>query len=103
MDYLKARAYSYTGNDPNSRNLRATAPLVWKIIEDSKAEGLETLDLWGIAPIGSGKDHPWAGFSEFKHSFGGKEVAYTGTWEIPIARVKYHSHSIAKKLLRLVK
>jgi lipid II:glycine glycyltransferase (peptidoglycan interpeptide bridge formation enzyme) len=103
MDYLTSRAYSYTGNDPSSRNLRATAPLVWKIIEDSKAEGLESLDLWGIAPLGSDKNHPWAGFSEFKHSFGGTEVFYSGTWEIPISKVKYHSHRIAKQLLRSIK
>jgi len=43
MDYFTTRAYSYTGNDPNLRNLRATAPLVWKIIEDSKADGLNVL------------------------------------------------------------
>jgi lipid II:glycine glycyltransferase (peptidoglycan interpeptide bridge formation enzyme) len=100
MDYQKTRAYSYTGNDPNSRNLRATAPLVWKIILDSRTEGFDFLDLWGIAPISAGKDHPWAGFSEFKRSFGGKEVFYSGTWELPIHLLKYNAHRLAKKLTK---
>ena len=99
MDYQKSRAYSYTGNDPNKRNLRATAPLVWKIILDSRSEGFDSLDLWGEAPIGASKTHPWAGFSEFKRSFGGREVFYSGTWELPINSFKYHTHQLAKKLL----
>lgn len=100
MDYFSTRAYSYTGNDPESRNLRATAPLVWKIIEDSRADGFERFDLWGIAPVGSSSKHPWAGFSEFKRSFGGSELFYSGTFEIPIAKLKYHTHRIAKQIAR---
>jgi lipid II:glycine glycyltransferase (peptidoglycan interpeptide bridge formation enzyme) len=103
MDYQKTRAYSYTGNDPNSRNLRATAPLVWKIILDSRTEGFDFFDLWGIAPYGAGKDHPWAGFTEFKRSFGGKEVFYSGTWELPIHHLKYHAHRLAKKIGKKVR
>ncbi|HUY53015.1 MAG TPA: peptidoglycan bridge formation glycyltransferase FemA/FemB family protein [Candidatus Dormibacteraeota bacterium] len=102
MDYLQTRAYSYTGNDPDARNLRATAPLVWKMIIDSKAEGFERFDLWGIAPTGAGPNHPWAGFSEFKRSFGGQEVFYSGTWELPISHLKYHVHKIAKRVSKLV-
>ncbi len=102
MDYLQTRAYSYTGNDPNARNLRATAPLVWKMITDSKAEGFERFDLWGIAPNGAGPNHPWAGFSEFKRSFGGQEVFYSGTWELPISPLKYHAHRIAKQISKLL-
>ena len=103
MDYQKTRAYSFTGNDPNSRNLRATAPLVWKIILDSRSEGFDLFDLWGIAPIGAGKDHPWSGFSEFKRSFGGTEVFYSGTWELPIKSLKYHSHRLGKKIVRSIR
>ncbi len=103
MDYQTTRAYSYTGNDPEARNLRATAPLVWKIILDSKNEGFERLDLWGIAPLGSDSSHPWAGFSEFKHSFGGQEVFYSGTWELPVSKIKYHSHRMAKQIMRALK
>lgn len=100
MDYLQTRAYSYTGNDPGTRNLRATAPLIWQIILDSKQAGFERFDLWGIAPKGAPTNHPWAGFSEFKHSFGGQEVFYSGTWELPISVIKYHVHRIAKKIGR---
>lgn len=100
MDYMNTRAYSYTGNDPQARNLKATAPLVWKMILDSRDEGLDFFDLWGIAPLGAGHDHPWSGFSEFKRSFGGKEVFYAGTWEMPIASLKYHAHRLAKEITR---
>ncbi|HUC95795.1 MAG TPA: peptidoglycan bridge formation glycyltransferase FemA/FemB family protein [Candidatus Saccharimonadia bacterium] len=100
MDYQRTRAYAYTGNDPGLRQLRATAPLVWKIILDSKQAGFERFDLWGIAPLNADKNHPWAGFSEFKRSFGGRDVFYSGTWELPINRLKYRAYRLAKKAMK---
>lgn len=99
LDYLTTRTYAFTGNDPAMRKLRASAPLVWKIITDSKADGYEKMDLWGIAPLDAGKDHPWSGFSEFKRSFGGDEVSYNGTWELPISKLKYKAYTYAKRII----
>jgi lipid II:glycine glycyltransferase (peptidoglycan interpeptide bridge formation enzyme) len=99
LDYEGTRGYAHTGNDPEARKLRATAPLVWAMMLDAKASGLERFDLWGIAPEGASKDHPWAGFTEFKRAFGGTEIAYSGTWELPLRKAKYGLYRLAKKAI----
>lgn len=100
LDYEGTRGYAHTGNDPQLRKLRATAPLVWFMMLDAKAAGLERFDLWGTAPAGAPKDHPWQGFTEFKQSFGGDEISYTGTWELPLRPTKYKLIKLAKKVIR---
>ena len=99
LDYNGTRGYAHNGNDPQVRNLRATAPLVWAMILDAKAYGLMRFDLWGIAPEGAPKDHPWAGFTQFKRSLGGQEVTYAGTWEMPLRSIRYGVWGIGKKIL----
>jgi len=98
LDYEGTRGYAHTGNDPESRKLRATAPLVWAMMLDAKEQGMTRFDLWGIAPEGAPKGHPWAGFTEFKHAFGGTEIAYSGTWELPLNKAKYGLWSLAKRV-----
>jgi lipid II:glycine glycyltransferase (peptidoglycan interpeptide bridge formation enzyme) len=100
LDYNGTRGYAHTGNDPQARKLRATAPLVWAMMLDAKAEQLTRFDLWGIAPEGAPKSHPWAGFTEFKRAFGGREVTYAGTWEMPLRSIRYQVWSLGKKVMR---
>jgi lipid II:glycine glycyltransferase (peptidoglycan interpeptide bridge formation enzyme) len=100
LDYQGTRGYAHTGNDPEARKLRATAPLVWMMMLDAKTDGMTSFDLWGIAPLGAPKSHPWAGFSEFKRAFGGREVAYAGTWEMPLRALRYQVWSLGKRVLR---
>jgi lipid II:glycine glycyltransferase (peptidoglycan interpeptide bridge formation enzyme) len=99
LNYRKTRVYAYAGNDPASRNLRAAVPLVWKIILESKNAGFEHFDLWGVSPNATDKTHPWSGFSEFKRSFGGSEISYLGTYELPINKSKYKLYRFIKKLM----
>ncbi len=99
FDYGDTRAYAHAGANQEARKLQAAAPLVWQAILDGKTEGLARFDLWGIAPEGAPESHPWAGFTRFKRSFGGSEITYTGTWEMPIKKSKYRIYRIAKKAL----
>lgn len=99
LDYQGTRAYAHTGTAPEARSLRVTAPLVWQMMLEAKQSGLTQFDLWGIAPEGAPSSHPWAGFTEFKRSFGGQEVAYVGTWELPVKTWKYPLYRLAKKLV----
>ncbi|MFN2568404.1 MAG: lipid II:glycine glycyltransferase FemX, partial [Candidatus Dormibacteria bacterium] len=75
-----------------NRRLRASAPLVWSIMMQAKAAGRRHFDFWGILPEHEA-DHPWAGFSRFKKSFGGRLVRRAGTWEVPLKPVKYHLYT----------
>jgi lipid II:glycine glycyltransferase (peptidoglycan interpeptide bridge formation enzyme) len=100
FDYDGTRAYAHAASHPEARKLRATAPLVWHMMMDAKKAGMGRFDLWGVAPVDAGPKHPWAGFSAFKRGFGGEEVTYSGTWELPLKPLKYKAYQAAKRVLR---
>jgi len=100
LDYQGTRAYAHAGADAAARKLQAAVPLVWAAVMAAKEAGLKRFDLWGISPPEAGDSHPWAGFTRFKRAFGGDEVAYTGTWELPVKTIKYRLYRTAKRLVR---
>jgi len=81
------------------RKLHATGILTIQLILDAKAKGLKTFDFWGIAPAGAPDTHPWAGFTNFKKTFAGKEVDYSGTYDLVYDSWKYKVY----KLLRVIR
>ena len=90
-DTADTRTYAHAAIDDAHRRLSAGIPLVVALILDAKAKGLTWVDLWGVAPADR-PDHRWAGFTAFKKSFGGHEVARTGTWDLPISRSRYAAY-----------
>ena len=87
-----------SGTDPKFRKLPATVAILTTAIFDAKEKGFKTFDFWGIAPENAKKDHPWAGFTEFKKSFGGTPVHYTGTYDYPINKPKYILYKSLRKI-----
>ncbi|GAB4099056.1 lipid II:glycine glycyltransferase FemX [Sinomonas halotolerans] len=90
-DTADTRTYAHAAIDDAHRRLSAGIPLVVALILDAKAKGLAWVDLWGVAPADQ-PDHRWAGFSAFKKSFGGHEVARTGTWDLPVDKGRYAAY-----------
>lgn len=80
--------YAHAAADFHHRKLQAGTPLVSNMILAAKREGKTTFDLYGVAPTDD-PTHPWAGFSVFKKSFGGYQLDYTGTWELPLNKLKH--------------
>jgi lipid II:glycine glycyltransferase (peptidoglycan interpeptide bridge formation enzyme) len=91
--------YAHAGADPAYRNLSAAAPLLWQMILDAKQRGDRVFDFWGITTSTDPK-HPWAGFSQFKRSFGGELRERAGTFEIPIRRARYTGFSLLHGIVR---
>lgn len=87
--------------DENFRKLHATGILTIQLILDAAAKKLKKFDFWGIAPENSPKNHPWAGFTAFKKTFNGREVAYCGTFDLILHRQKYTIYSLLRKINRL--
>lgn len=54
----------------------------WEMIRTARSMGARTHDLWGIEPLGAGPSHPWYGIGTFKRSFGGRSVAWAGSWDL---------------------
>lgn len=95
-DSADTRTYAHAALDDSHRKLGAGVPLLVTLIEDAHARGLKHVDLWGVAPADA-PDHKWAGFTAFKKSFGGREVAYPGTWDLPINKLRYNTYQVARK------
>ncbi len=103
FDYDGTRYYMQSAADANYKKLPATVALLTTAIFDAKEQGIKTFDFWGIAPDGAPKDHPWAGFTEFKKSFGGFAKHYAGTYDIVLSPTKYRLYNSAHKIKRLAK
>lgn len=99
----KTTRYNLQGaQNDTGRSLHATGILTIRLILDAYEKGLKTFDFWGIAPEGAPKNHPWAGFTNFKKTFAGYEVDYAGTYDIVLSPAKYKLYKILRKARSLV-
>ena len=103
FDNEKTRYYMQSGTDANYKKLPGTYAVLIEAIKDAKKKELKFFDFWGIAPENADKNHPWAGFTKFKKSFGGQEVVYVGTHDIIRKPAKYRLYKILRKLNRFLR
>ena len=103
FDDAPTRYYMQSGTDANYKKLPGTYAILIEAIKDAQEKKLKNFDFWGIAPENAAKNHPWAGFTKFKKSFGGAEVAYAGTHDIIRKPVKYNLYKILRKINRLIR
>jgi lipid II:glycine glycyltransferase (peptidoglycan interpeptide bridge formation enzyme) len=96
-DSADTRTYAHAALDDAHRKLSAGIPLLVTLMADAKDKGLKHVDLWGVAPEDQ-PDHKWAGFTAFKKSFGGREIAYPGTWDLPVKKLRYGAYQLARRL-----
>lgn len=94
----KTRYYMYAGAYDEARKVSAASPLLVYAMYQAQKQGLLFFDMFGVSPIDQ-PSHKWAGFSKFKRSFGGYEVAYSGTYEKPLSN-KYHILQAARKIAK---
>ena len=67
----------------------ASYALQWAMMRLARDRGVRQHDLWGMAPPGSGPDHPWSGVGLFKKGFGGREVTWAGSWDLVVDPTLY--------------
>lgn len=102
-DSSTTRYYAHAGTDADYAKLHAGNALVARMIIDAKQQGLQQFDLYGIAPKNAPQDHPWSGFTKFKQSYGGTEVDYAGSWDIPLKRLPYFAYRAYQQLYRALR
>lgn len=95
-DSADTRTYAHAALDDTHRKLSAGIPLLVTLMADAKDKGLRHVDLWGVAPADQ-PEHKWAGFTAFKKSFGGYEIAYPGTWDLPVQKLRYSGYQLARR------
>jgi len=84
----KTRYYMHAGSNQEARKVGGNPATVLYLIFNAKESGLEKFDFYGVSPQ-EDKSHRWAGFSKFKRDFGGTDVQYSGTWEMPVKKLSY--------------
>jgi lipid II:glycine glycyltransferase (peptidoglycan interpeptide bridge formation enzyme) len=77
--------------------------LQWAMMRHARDSGARVHDLWGIAPEGATPDHAWYGVGLFKKGFGGRPVAWAGTWDVVVDPTLYRMRQMAGSLLRRVR
>lgn len=70
----------------------------WAMMREARVRGAVRHDLWGVAPAGTGPDHPWHGVGLFKKGFGGREVTWAGSWEMVVDPLAYRLRAAVARL-----
>lgn len=97
--YGNTATYYYGASDYEHRNLMAPYLLQWEAVCKAKAAGMKHYDFLGIAPAGV-KNHPWAGVTEFKKKFGGREESFPPAFDIVYKPAHYKLLSVIKRIRR---
>lgn len=98
FDDADCRYYAHAAADNEHRKLQPGPILVTQMIEDANDSGQQWFDLYGVVPP-EVTDHPWSGFSTFKRSFGGEQVDYAGTWEMPLKPLQYRMYQLVHRVM----
>lgn len=100
LDYKGVRTYLHGASGNEHRNAMAPHLLHVKLMFDACERSVSTYDWWGIAPPGSGEDHPWAGVTRFKKQFGGEILQMPGTYDCIVRPWAYRVYQIGRKMAR---
>ncbi len=85
--------YLYGASSSHNRNVMAPFILHWSAIQEAKHRGFHLYDFWGSNPHSQampGYKPSWEGITRFKRGWGGYEVNFVGTWDLPMDTVVYH-------------
>lgn len=98
-DYDNIRYYAHAATDDTHRKLMVGTSLLIQMILDAKSNGSKIFDFWGIT-TSKDPNHPWYGFTQYKKSFGGQQVNYAGTYDLPLNPLRYKAYLLLRKLNR---
>ena len=82
--------YLHGASDYNFRAMMAPYALHWENIKYLKNNNFKHYDLWGVDA------NRWPGVTRFKMGFGGRQVEYPGSFDLPVSRFWY----VVYKLIR---
>lgn len=81
--------YGASSRDPELKNANAGYATMGTTMEALAADGVRTLDLWGVAESDDAAPDSWSGFSAFKRRFGGRPIRHAGTFDLIVDRLWY--------------
>jgi lipid II:glycine glycyltransferase (peptidoglycan interpeptide bridge formation enzyme) len=87
------RHVAHSGSLHSHRHVHPGAIMRATMMLDGQERGQKIFDSLGVAPPGE-PEHPWAGVTKFKLSFGGDYRYDLGTWELPVSPLYYAYRSV---------
>jgi len=86
--------YMHGASCDEDRNVMAPYAMQWHCIKLFKEQGLKYYDLYGI------DEEKWPGVTRFKKGFGGQEIEYPGTFDLPFDQGWYSIYKMVRKVRR---
>lgn len=101
-DYDGVRYYAHAAADEAYMRQAPGSIVLIQMILDASLAGMREYDFWGMTTSEDPK-HPWYGFTQYKKSFGGQQVDYAGTWDLPVSRQKYRLYQGLRTVNRVMR
>ncbi len=106
IDFGDTSTYLHGASSNEFRNLMPAPMLQWEAIKAAKKAGCKHYDFWGInknqkSNLKNQKwdyKKEWEGITRFKTGFGGEEINFPGTCELPTSRVLYNFYKLYKAI-----
>ncbi len=102
LAYKETLYYAYGGSDPKYKDMMAPNLLHWEAMKLGKKMGCKVYDLWGSYQNKKDESDPWWGIYRFKSGFGGYDVDFPPTIDIPLSPF-YKFYPLAEKFRGLTK
>ncbi len=84
--------YLHGAMDRDYKSMMAPYLMHWEIIKWAKTQGYHYYDFWGIDA------KRWPGVTRFKLGWGGQQVEYPGSFDLPISWFWYQVYKIMRKI-----
>lgn len=89
--------YTHAANSTKYRKHSPATGLGLFALKFAHDQGCKVFDWCGVAPAeddGNPRWKSWAGFTQFKLSYGGRRVDRLGTWELPVNKRRYRIYRL---------
>ncbi len=86
--------FLHAASDHKKKQLNAVSLIIFKSIDYARREGCTKYDFWGI------DEKKYPGVTLFKKGFGGEEILYPPTRDIPLKKARYAAYHMASKIIK---
>jgi len=86
--------YLHGGSDHNFRQVMAPYAMHWSLIKEMKKQGFKYYD------FGGSEGDKWPGVTRFKLGWGGQQVEYPGSFDLPISKFWYLIYKIYRVVFK---
>ena len=93
MFFGETATYLHGASSEEERGVMAPYAIHWEIIKEVKKMGYKYYDFWGI------DEKKWPGVTRFKRGFGGEEISYPETFDLPVQKLWYKIYCWARKVI----